>query len=1322
MKTFLRFVLWLIALVVLAVFSWAVSLYLSWPSWGWSLIFFGVLGAYFGIQLARRLWYLSRSRVKLAASEAAGRKVADKPNGLGELTAKWKQGITTLKSSSLRRFGNPIYALPWFMVVGESGVGKTSAITRSRLASLNKNISQFEPITQTLNCDWWFFNRAVVIDTAGRYVSPEGDEDAQAEWERMLELLAKYRMKEGLNGLVLAIDAQQLMADDDVLERRGQAIRERVDQLIRLFDKRFPIFVMVTKSDLVYGFKEWAKALPPEALNQAMGYTGSMEQGDGAEIRFLDAALSDITGRLKLLRLDMAVKGVEPGPELLLFPDELQRLRAGLQRFLKACASNNPYLEQPLLRGLFFSSARQTDAHLPSAIEHLLNPAATPVSASEKGLFLHDFFERVLPADRWTFLPTVIVHHWRQVTRNLAIVAWVSIFTAILVFLLLSYYQTRASLIEIERVYPQQLAEENTADEALQLENLHRILTVIDLILDREQQWQTRWLAFSPDITQLEEDIKQSYVHGYQEFLNTYRPENLLSNVALAEDASPEYAEAVLGLVRTINLSKARIQGADYHQLQAMPQMPAGAVQALLPGLPAPVVKVAHRMQVAYKAWSAADDPFLQQRLANDQDVLDAVLTQSPKLEWLLPWANALPGLQPVTLREFWAPGSQGPNSGMIEPALTRQGAARLDTFLDELARAVEDPAEFQARRDAFESWHLNERFNSWQSFGWAFNNGERLLANEPAWRDMVGRVDTDASPYYRLFERLKAEFAGEPSEKLPGWLLFAREFNDMRHAATADHTLGRARAMLSTANNVGERIIKQSVANQSLLPMSELPLSIRGVQDFSAYAQAFDEAVAIALSGEGNAYQLAADYFNFGIDSNIKASDIQNILDNLAAFRKTSGFDHADDQVVWHLVAGPVNLLIRYVLEQSSCTMQKEWESQVLWRKQMAVSTQETIEQLFGEQGSVWAFADGPAKPFLKQQAAGFTPALKDGKRFPFSPDFIPFLNRSVDTQVASTVRQQQAEASVGAWANLLITSRPIGVNPGARARPYAANLSIQCSNEQITLDNFNMAVTSSFDWSPDQCGDVTLQIHIEDLTLTRRYPGPMGLARFVEEFTDGQRIFTPDDFPQARDELDALNVTALHVRYDLVGQEKLLEIASHLEYLAETRTASLSAPPSRLNLQVPDRVGQCWMEGVSDQPAPALPLYIRQRAQQIIDQPPPPPEPPHIQALAEAQTRAAPQQTPPPPQVQRSHRIQDGETLYSLARRFDTTVETLKELNNLSDADLIITGTLLKLPPEKNHAVLQENTLAPRAWAPHETLQEPGHILETKYPLSNN
>ncbi|MGE4368628.1 MAG: type VI secretion protein IcmF/TssM N-terminal domain-containing protein [Burkholderiaceae bacterium] len=1272
MKAFFVFLLWCIVLVALALFSWGLTLYLAWPYWGGLAIFFGVIAVYFGIKLLRRLWVVSRSRVKLAASEAAGRTAVESPNGIAELTRKWKEAIATLRSSSLRRFGNPVYALPWFMVVGDSGVGKTSAITRSRLSSLNKSVSQFEPITQTVNCDWWFFNRAVIIDTAGRYVSADGNPDDQAEWERMLELLAKYRMKEGLNGMVLTIDTDQLLnADADALARRGHVFRERIDQLIRLFDKRFPIFVLVTKCDRVYGFNEWAHVLPADALNQAMGYVGPTQQGDGAEQQFLDTAYQQINQRLKALRLDMAVKGVELSPGLLLFPSELERLRDGLQHFLTACLGNNPYLEQPLLRGLFFSSARQTGEHIPSALAHLLTDATRTVT-SEKGVFLHDFFEQILPADRWTFMPTVIVNRWRQATRNLAAVFWISIFTAALVFVLVSYYQTRSSLREIETSYPKQAQIANqTGDE--QVRSLHKILSMIDLIRDREDNWQTRWLAFSPDITKLEEDIKAAYVRGYQEYLRKNDYEALFPKVMAMDRDSPLYANTVLAIVRNINLSQARLNGADYDQLLAMPQIPTQVTRSLRPDLPPEIINASDRMLVAFKAWSPANDAFLRQNLSDDRETLRQLLNQSSHLEWLLPWADARNDLQPVTLREFWLPGSQGKNEGMIEPALTLRGEDKIKAFLKELGQAFDNSPEFEVRRGAFLAWYQSERFNTWQSFAWSFHNGEQLLANEPAWREMVTRIDTDASPYYRFFDRLKTEFADIPAEQLPNWLLFSREFSTMRRAAISNSTLGKAEALVETINAVGQRVIPQSVQQRSFSPANGgFSRSINGVQAFAAYAKDFDAAAAEALGGDGKAYQLASDYFAFSVDPNVKASLLQTTQNSLDAFRKASGYDSADDQVIWHLVGGPLRLLTNYTLEQASCNVQKDWEKNVLWKTQMAVSARETIDQLFGEKGSVWTFADGPAKPFIQQKATQFTVARKGDYSFPFSADFIPFLNRSVNTRVESVVKSQLAEASMGKAANLLITALPVGVNPGAKAKPYSVSLSIQCAHEEITLDNFNMEVTNSFDWSPDQCGDVTLQIRLDNLTLTRRYPGPMGMARFVQEFVDGERIFTPDDFPQARDQLDALDVRTIHVRYNFVGQEALLTMADHLDYLAETSTPSLSATPKKLDIRVPERVGLCWTDGIPDQPASPLPLYIRQRAEEIIKAPPPPPEPERISA------------PPPPPKPLRTHRVQEGETLYSLARKFGTTVDELQRLNHLKNTDLIITGHILKLPPE--------------------------------------
>jgi hypothetical protein len=72
----------------------------------------------------------------------------------------------------------------------------------------------------------------------------------------------RYRPRHGIDGLVLAISADRLkQPDKDALIAEGSVVRERIEQLIRMFGKRFPIYVLVTKCDQLYGMAEWAQQL-----------------------------------------------------------------------------------------------------------------------------------------------------------------------------------------------------------------------------------------------------------------------------------------------------------------------------------------------------------------------------------------------------------------------------------------------------------------------------------------------------------------------------------------------------------------------------------------------------------------------------------------------------------------------------------------------------------------------------------------------------------------------------------------------------------------------------------------------------------------------------------------------------------------------------------------------------------------------------------------------------------------------------------------------------------------------------------------------------
>jgi type VI secretion system protein ImpL len=536
------------------------------------------------------------------------------------------------------------------------------------------------------------------------------------------------------------------------------------------------------------------------------------------------------------------------------------------------------------------------------------------------------------------------------------------------------------------------------------------------------------------------------------------------------------------------------------------------------------------------------------------------------------------------------------------------------------------------------------------------------------------------------------------PQAQLPGWLVFARDFSTFRRDAQSSGPLAQATTVMGVFNAIGGRAIQDSLQTRSMSPVpNQMSRALGTIDAYRKFINDFDASAAEAIEGDGKSYQMAADYFSFGVDPTTKTSSLRALQETFAEFRKRSGFDAPDDAVLWPLVGGPLQLLIRYVTEQASCGVQRDWEKTVLWRTQTAVSAKEIGEQLFGQQGSVWAFANGAAKPFIQQKGGQFLPVKVlaydklGGVEFPFHSDFVPFLNRSIGARVDQLVKDQRAESAKGKSVKLAITSRPIGVNTSANVKPYAAILSIQCANEEIVLNNFNVQANDTVTWSPDLCGDVSLQIKIESLSLTRRYPGALGLARFIEEFQDGERIFTPEDFPALREKLEGQDVRSINVRYDFVGQEALLKLASDYSHLAEVSMPTVTAGASaRRQLNIPERVGQCWLGGRSASVQMDLSRLIEQRVASLADAAVPTasstvtPLSPAVAVPVEDKPEVT---SSPPVSAQRAktltHVVVLGDTLSKLAIKYQVDVKTLMKINRLT-SDLIKLGETLKIPAQ--------------------------------------
>ena len=119
-------------------------------------------------------------------------------------------------SQLLQRFSQQyLYQLPWYVMIGAPGSGKTTALINSGLQfplADKFGKTALRGIGGTRNCDWWFTNEAVLLDTAGRYTTHESQQAVDAsEWQRFIDLLRKYRGRQPINGVIMTISVSDLL-------------------------------------------------------------------------------------------------------------------------------------------------------------------------------------------------------------------------------------------------------------------------------------------------------------------------------------------------------------------------------------------------------------------------------------------------------------------------------------------------------------------------------------------------------------------------------------------------------------------------------------------------------------------------------------------------------------------------------------------------------------------------------------------------------------------------------------------------------------------------------------------------------------------------------------------------------------------------------------------------------------------------------------------------------------------------------------------------------------------------------------------------------
>lgn len=329
------------------------------------------------------------------------------------LRERLREAMSTLQKVVGRRFGY-VYELPWYVMMGAPGSGKTTSLVNSGLKFPLGSGSGGEPVGGvggTRHCNWWFAEEAIVIDTAGRYTT-HGDFSGidKAGWNGFLQLIRKHRRSQPINGILVTLSIPDLLHRDPAerLEEVRQ-IRQRLSEMDDVLKARVPVYVVLTKADLLDGFVPFFDGLSRSDRDQVWGTTFDLPLSqDPRELpdRFLTEfdLLRERVDTLLLERLQQEPDIDERG-RIFRLPAQISLLREPVHEVLTELTSQSRLIAAPLVRGVYLASGTQESP-----------PAGAP-SASRtmrRSYFLSKLFHDVI------FGEAALVSHDKRLTgRNL---------------------------------------------------------------------------------------------------------------------------------------------------------------------------------------------------------------------------------------------------------------------------------------------------------------------------------------------------------------------------------------------------------------------------------------------------------------------------------------------------------------------------------------------------------------------------------------------------------------------------------------------------------------------------------------------------------------------------------------------------------------------------------------------------------------------------------------------------------------------------------------------------------------------------------------
>lgn len=325
------------------------------------------------------------------------------------LQSKMQEAVETLKGQDFSSTGGSrfIYDLPWYVIIGPPGAGKTTLLSNSGLNfPLEETHGKLsvKGLGGTRNCDWWFTDQAVLLDTAGRYTTQDSEADVdKSAWSGFLSMLRDKRSRRPINGVLLALSIEDILTgNDNELEQVAKTLRNRIEELYNELGIAPPVYLMFTKCDMLAGFTEYFANMDKNEREQVWGHTLAIDSADPTAsllsgIEALSAQLS--SQAVGKLHEELSQKNRE---SIYGFPLQFNFAQQRINVFIQSLTAQSRLLQPVMFRGVYFTSATQSGSVLDQVIKNvsqsfgISESQASQESSEGRSFFIHNLLSDVV--------------------------------------------------------------------------------------------------------------------------------------------------------------------------------------------------------------------------------------------------------------------------------------------------------------------------------------------------------------------------------------------------------------------------------------------------------------------------------------------------------------------------------------------------------------------------------------------------------------------------------------------------------------------------------------------------------------------------------------------------------------------------------------------------------------------------------------------------------------------------------------------------------------------------------------------------------------